>query len=57
MSLMSCVQNAHSVPDLAYNSQLDITNNPVIPDHHEWNTLLQKHVSTNGGSVLFRYVS
>ena len=49
MSLMSCVQNAHSVPDLAYNSQLDITNNPVIPDHHEWNTLLQKYVSTNGG--------
>lgn len=48
MSLTSCAQNSNSVPDFAYSSKSEIGDIATIIDHQEWNTLLQKHVSSTG---------
>mgnify|MGYP003624185001 FL=1 len=48
MLLMSCAQHANSVPDFAYSSNSEIISNATIMSHQEWNSLLQKHVSSLG---------
>ena len=45
---MSCAKGGNLVPDFAYSSNSEISGNPIIIDHQEWNTLLQKHVSSTG---------
>jgi hypothetical protein len=48
ISLMSCAKNGNTVADFAYSSNSEISDNATIIDHQEWNTLLQKHVSSTG---------
>ncbi|TCL64570.1 uncharacterized protein DUF547 [Mariniflexile fucanivorans] len=48
LSFLSCLNSTNSVPYFAYSSNSEISDNATIIDHQEWNTLLQKHVSSIG---------
>ena len=45
---ISCAKNGNSVSDFAYSSNSEISDNTTTIDHQEWNTLLEKHVSSTG---------
>ncbi|WP_432410866.1 DUF547 domain-containing protein [Rasiella sp. SM2506] len=45
---VSCANNGNTVTDITYSSNSEISDNATIIDHQEWNTLLQKHVSSTG---------
>lgn len=46
--LISCANNENKTPDLAYSSNSEINSSLQPLSHQKWNTLLQKHVSSNG---------
>ncbi|SDE36437.1 DUF547 domain-containing protein [Ulvibacter litoralis] len=48
MPFISCAESGNSIPDLAYSSNLEISDNVATISHQKWDDLLQKHVSSSG---------
>ena len=45
---VSCANNGNTVADVAFSSNSEISNSPVIVSHQKWDDLLKKHVSNTG---------
>jgi len=50
---ISCANNSNSIPEIAYDSQKEVSTEGKSIDHKQWNDLLQKHV-TNKGNVNYK---
>lgn len=48
LPFISCANNTNTIPEIAYGTQIEITNDGKTIDHKQWNDLLQKHVSSKG---------